>query len=127
MAYRKEDRLKVIRDHIKQESTQDIEGLLNGMSKDCFTLVACSPKPYVGKKAVERRYREQWTGFPDFKVRIRKVVSVTEKFSVTENEWSGDTPGRVHGHPAHEEARQSTNGRHLGVQRESASGRNHLL
>ncbi|MCI3951316.1 MAG: hypothetical protein K0R53_813, partial [Burkholderiales bacterium] len=28
-------RRKVIREHIRQESTQDLEGLLAGMTKDC--------------------------------------------------------------------------------------------
>lgn len=82
-------RLKVIRDHIRQESQHDMESLLDGMVTDCVTDVACAPRPYRGKKAVERRYREQWTGFPDFKVRVRRIVCVGSKYAVTENEWSG--------------------------------------
>ncbi|HEV8306930.1 MAG TPA: ester cyclase [Methylomirabilota bacterium] len=82
-------RLKTIRDHIRQESTQDIDGLLAGMTKDCSTIVMCAPRPYIGPKAVERRYREQWTGFPDFKVRIRRIIAMGPKYAVTENEWTG--------------------------------------
>ncbi len=81
--------LRTIRDHIRQESEHDMKGLLAGMTKDCVTVVVCAPRPYVGRKAVERRYREQWTGFPDFKVRIRRIVAITPKYAVTENEWRG--------------------------------------
>lgn len=81
--------LQTIRDHIRQESAHDMKGLLDGMTKDCVTNVVCAPKPYVGRKAVERRYREQWTGFPDFKVRIRKLIAITDRYAVTENEWTG--------------------------------------
>lgn len=82
-------RLKTIRDHIRQESVHDMKDLLDGMTEDCVTSVACAPRPHVGRRAVERRYRDQWTGFPDFKVRIRKIIVVTDKYAVTENEWSG--------------------------------------
>jgi steroid delta-isomerase-like uncharacterized protein len=92
-------RLKTIRDHIRQESTHDMEGLLAGMTKDCLTDVVCVPKPYIGPKAVRRRYEEQWTGFPDFKVRVRKVIALGHKFAVTENEWTGTHRGAFMGYP----------------------------
>lgn len=85
--------LAMIREHIAQESRQDMSGLLAGMTKDCVTYVACTPRPYVGKTGVARRYRSQWTGFPDFRVRIRRVISLGDRFAVTENEWRGTHKG----------------------------------
>lgn len=86
-------RLAMIREHIAQESRQDLSGLLAGMTRDCVTYVACTPRPHVGKAGVARRYRGQWTGFPDFKVRVRRIITVGEKFAVTENEWRGTHKG----------------------------------
>ena len=92
-------RRKVIREHILQESTQDLEGLLAGMTKDCICAVNISPKPFVGPKAVADRYLQQWRGFPDFKVRVRKIVAEGTHYVVTENEWRGTHRGPFFGIP----------------------------
>jgi len=92
-------RRKVIREHILQESTQDLKGLLAGMTKDCVCAVNISPKPFVGPKAVADRYRQQWRGFPDFKVRVRRIVAEGINFVVTENEWRGTHRGPFFGIP----------------------------
>jgi steroid delta-isomerase-like uncharacterized protein len=90
-------RRKVIREHIRQESTQDLPGLLAGMTKDCVCAVNISPKPFVGPKAVADRYLQQWRGFPDFKVRVRRIVSEGQNYVVTENEWRGTHRGPFFG------------------------------
>ena len=90
-------RRKVIREHILQESTQDLQGLLAGMTKDCICAVNISPKPFVGPKAVADRYLQQWRGFPDFKVRVRKIVAEGTHYVVTENEWRGTHRGTFFG------------------------------
>ena len=92
-------RRKVIREHILQESTQDLEGLLAGMTKDCICAVNISPKPFVGPKAVADRYLQQWRGFPDFKVRVRKIVAEETHYVVAENEWRGTHRGPFFGIP----------------------------
>ena len=91
--------LKTIREHIRQESTQDLDGLLEGMTKDCICAVNVSPRPCVGPKAVADRYLKQWQGFPDFKVRVRRVVAVGKNYVVTENEWRGTHRGPFFGIP----------------------------
>jgi steroid delta-isomerase-like uncharacterized protein len=93
-------RRKTIREHIVQESTQDLEGLLAGMTSDCVCAVNLSPRPFVGPKAVAKRYIQQWTGFPDFKVRVRRIVAEGKDYVVTENEWRGTHQGRFFGIPA---------------------------
>jgi hypothetical protein len=90
-------RRKVIREHIRQESTQDLDGLLAGMTKDCICAVNISPKPFVGPKAVADRYLQQWRAFPDFKVRVRRIVAEGQNYVVTENEWRGTHAGRSSG------------------------------
>jgi steroid delta-isomerase-like uncharacterized protein len=90
-------RRKVIREHIRQESTHDLPGLLAGMTKDCVCAVNISPKPFVGPKAVADRYLQQWRGFPDFKVRVRRIVAEGENYVVTENEWRGTHRGPFFG------------------------------
>jgi steroid delta-isomerase-like uncharacterized protein len=93
-------RRKVIREHIRQESTQDLEGLLAGMTKDCICAVNISPKPFVGPKAVADRYLQQWRGFPDFTVRVKRIVAEGQNYVVTENEWRGTHRGPFFGIPA---------------------------
>ncbi len=90
-------RRKVIREHIEQESTQDLKGLLAGMTKDCVCAVNISPKPFRGPKAVADRYLQQWRGFPDFKVRVRRIVAEGDTYVVTENEWRGTHRGPFFG------------------------------
>ena len=90
-------RRKVIREHIRQESTQDLKGLLAGMTKDCVCAVNISPRPFFGPKAVADRYLQQWRGFPDFKVRVRRIVAEGTDYVVTENEWRGTHRGPFFG------------------------------
>ena len=90
-------RRKVIREHIRQESTQDLKGLLAGMTRDCVCAVNISPKPFVGPKAVADRYLQQWRGFPDFKVRVRRIIAEGVNYVVTENEWRGTHRGPFFG------------------------------
>ena len=90
-------RRKVIREHIRQESTQDLKGLLAGMTKDCVCGVNISPRPFVGPKAVADRYLQQWRGFPDFKVRVRRIVAESGSYVVTHNEWRGTHRGPFFG------------------------------
>ncbi len=92
-------RRKVIREHIRQESTHDLKGLLAGMTKDCVCAVNISPRPFVGPKAVADRYLQQWRGFPDFKVRVRQIVAEGPTYVVTENEWRGTHRGPFFGFP----------------------------
>ena len=93
----RKSRLKTIREHIRQESTQDLEGLLAGMTKDCICAVNISPRPCAGPRAVADRYLKQWQGFPDFKVRVRRVVTMGTNHVVTENEWRGTHRGMFFG------------------------------
>ena len=92
-------RRKVIREHIRQESTQDLKGLLAGMTKDCVCAVNISPRPFFGPKAAADRYLQQWRGFPDFKVRVRRIVAEGARYVVTENEWRGTHRGPFFGIP----------------------------
>jgi steroid delta-isomerase-like uncharacterized protein len=94
----REQRFAEIREHVKAESTQDIEALLKGMTSDCFNDVASLPKPFKGPKRVAERYRKHWAGFPDFKVRVKRVLAVGDDTIVTENEWSGTHLGKFLGY-----------------------------
>ena len=93
----KRARRKVIREHIIQESTHDIAGLLAGMTRDCSCAVNISPRVFRGPKAVAERYLLHWKGFPDFKVRVRRIVAEGKDFVVTENEWRGTHKGPFFG------------------------------
>jgi steroid delta-isomerase-like uncharacterized protein len=70
------------------------------MTKDCVCAVNISPRPFVGPKAVADRYLQQWRGFPDFKVRVRKIVAEGTNYVVTENEWRGTHRGPFFGFAA---------------------------
>jgi len=95
----REERLAEIRKHIKAESTHDMKALLKGMTEDCFNDVASVAKPFVGPKRVAERYRKHWAGFPDFKVRVKRLLAVGDDTIVTENEWSGTHLGTFLGYP----------------------------
>lgn len=82
-------RLAVLQEHIQAERSHDIKSLLDGMTSDCFNDVACVSKPFIGPKKVAERYRKHWAGFPDFEVRVKRILAADEKCIVTENEWSG--------------------------------------
>ena len=94
-----EEKQALIREHVRLESEHDLEGLLDVMSEDAFTDVLCAPPRHVGKSGVAERYRGQWGGFPDFTVRIRKVVALSDKYAVSEHEWSGTHLGVFLGMP----------------------------
>ena len=94
-----EDKLAMIQDHVRLESEHDLEGLLEGMTEDAFTDVICAPPKHKGKSGVSDRYWGQWTGFPDFCVRIRKIVALGDKYAVTKHEWSGTHLGDFLGIP----------------------------
>jgi steroid delta-isomerase-like uncharacterized protein len=86
-------RMVVLKEHIKAESAHDIAGVLHGFSAKCFNDIACMPKPFVGPKKVAERYRKHWRGFPDFKVRVRRLLAMDDNCIVTENEWTGTHRG----------------------------------
>jgi len=90
-------RLAVLREHIKAESSHDMKALLDGMTTDCFNDIACVTEPFVGPKKVAERYRKHWAGFPDFNVRVKRILAADEKCIVTENEWSGTHRGNFLG------------------------------
>jgi len=91
------ERLAALREHIKAESTHNMEELLAGMTSDCFNDVCVVPKPFVGPKKVAERYRKHWEGFPDFKVRVKRFLAADDKTVVTENEWRGTHLGEYLG------------------------------
>jgi steroid delta-isomerase-like uncharacterized protein len=93
-------RLETLREHIRAESEHDMETLIKGMTPDCFNDVAGSPKPFVGPEQTAERYRKHWEGFPDFSVRVRRVLCSDENTVVTENEWRGTHLGTFLGWPA---------------------------
>jgi len=92
-------RFAEIREHIKAESSHDMKALIDGMTRDCFNDVASVPKPFRGAKRVAERYRKHWAGFPDFKVRVKRLLAVGKDTIVTENEWSGTHLGQFLGYP----------------------------
>lgn len=87
-----------IEQHLHAESTQDLEGLLAGMTDDCYNLVVCDPSPlYQGPAEVARRYKLLWTAFPDLDVRLRRVVAIDGAWAVTEHTLSGTHQGPLFG------------------------------
>ncbi len=93
-------RRALLREHLKAESDHDMAALLDGFTEDCFNDIACLPKRFVGPKRVAERYRAHWRGFPDFKVRIRRVLAADANRVVTENQWTGTHLGPFQGIPA---------------------------
>ena len=93
-------RMAVLREHIRAESVHDIDALLGGMTPDCFNDVVGAPEPFVGPVQTTERYRKHWEGFPDFTVRVRRILSADESCIVTENEWRGTHLGTFMGWPA---------------------------
>lgn len=89
-----------IEEHLRAESSQDLDALLAGMTEDCFNLVMCDPSPlYSGPEEVARRYRGLWTAFPDLEVRLRRVVAIEGAHAVTEHTLSGTHRGPLFGVP----------------------------
>ena len=93
-------RLAVLREHIRAESVHNIDALLGGMTPDCFNDVVGPPEPFVGPAQTAERYRKHWEGFPDFTVRVRRILCADETCVVTENEWRGTHLGIFMGWPA---------------------------
>ena len=84
-----EKRIAVLREHIRAESEHDMSALLAGMTSDCFNDVVGVPTPFVGPEQTAERYRKHWEGFPDFTVRVRRILCSDDSCVVTENEWRG--------------------------------------
>ena len=93
-------RIAALREHIRAESAHDIDALIGGMTPDCFNDVVSAPEPFVGPAQTAERYRKHWKGFPDFTVRVRRILCVDESCVVTENEWRGTHLGTFMGWPA---------------------------
>ena len=93
-------RMVVLRDHIRAEIAHNMDSLLAGMTPDCFNDVVGVPKPFAGPEQTAERYRKHWEGFPDFTVRVRRVLCADENCVVTENEWRGTHLGTFLGWPA---------------------------
>jgi len=92
-------RMAILLEHIRAESAHDMDALIGGMTSDCFNDVVGVPQPFVGPKQTAERYRKQWEGFPDFTVRVRRILCVDESCVVTENEWRGTHLGTFLGRP----------------------------
>lgn len=93
-------RMKEINEHLVAESTQDMKALIDGMTEDCFNDVANIPEPFIGPERVALRYSLLWQGFPDFTVRVKRVLGVGEDTITTENEWTGTHLGTFLDQPA---------------------------
>ena len=92
-------RIASLREHIRAESTHDIDALIGGMTPDCFNDVVGAPEPFVGPARTAERYRKHWEGFPDFTVRVRRILCA--------DDWEGYPlrkdyvfPREYHGIPA---------------------------
>ncbi len=90
-------RMAVLREHIRAESLHDLAGVMDGFTAEGFNDIACLPRKFVGAKAVAERYRAHWRGFPDFKVRVKRVLAADDRCIVTENEWTGTHLGTYWG------------------------------
>jgi steroid delta-isomerase-like uncharacterized protein len=92
--------MAILREHVRAESEHDIDALIGGMTPDCFNDVVGVLEPFVGPLQTAERYRKHWEGFPDFTVRIRRILCADEWCVVTENEWRGTHLGTFLGWPA---------------------------
>jgi steroid delta-isomerase-like uncharacterized protein len=93
------ERVAILREHIRAESVHDIDALIGGMTSDCFNDVTGAAEPFVGRTQTAERYRRHWEGFPDFTVRVRRILCADESCVVTENEWRGTHLGTFMGWP----------------------------
>src|ERR1700720_399824 len=84
-------RMAILREHVRAESVHDMDALIGGMTADCFNDVVGAPEPFVGPTQTAERYRKHWEGFPDFTVRVRRILCADESCVVTENGW--EVPG----------------------------------
>ena len=92
-------RMAILHEHIHAESVHDMDALIGGMTSDCFNDVVGASEPFVGPKQTAERYRKHWEGFPDFTVRVRRILCADESCVVTENEWRGTHLGTFLGWP----------------------------
>jgi steroid delta-isomerase-like uncharacterized protein len=92
-------RMAILREHVRAESVHDMDALIGGMTQDCFNDVVGAPEPFVGPAQTAERYRKHWEGFPDFAVRVRRILCADESCVVTENEWRGTHLGTFLGWP----------------------------
>jgi steroid delta-isomerase-like uncharacterized protein len=93
-------RMAVLQEHVRAESAHDMDALIGGMTPDCFNDVTGAPEPFTGPAQTAERYRKHWEGFPDFTVRVRRILCADETCVVTENEWRGTHLGTFMGWPA---------------------------
>jgi len=91
--------MAILREHIRAESVHDMDGLIDGMTSDCFNDVVDASEPFVGPTQTAERYRKHWEGFPDFTVRVRRILCADASCVVTENEWRGTHLGTFLGWP----------------------------
>ena len=99
-------RMAVLREHVQAESEHNMEALLSGMTPDCFNDVVGVPKPFVGPEQTAERYRRHWEGFPDFTVRVRRILCADESCvgprtsgagPILEAFWAGRRPANPYG------------------------------
>jgi hypothetical protein len=108
-------RMAVLREHIRAESEHDMDALLGGMTPDCFNDVVGVAKPFVGPEQTAERYRKHWEGFPDFTVRVRRVLCADDWCVVTENEWTRHASRHIPGMATNWEACEGTSSRGLAL------------
>ncbi len=94
------ERMAILREHVRAESDHEIDALIGGMTSDCFNDVVGASEPFVGPTQTAECYRTHWAGFPDFTVRVRRILCADEACVVTENEWRGTHLGTFMGWPA---------------------------
>ncbi len=94
------ERQAVLDEHLRAESEHDLAALIDGFTDDCFNDVACLGERHDGPERVAERYEKMWQSFPDFRVRIKRVMAANDDCVVTENEWTGTHLGPFQGIPA---------------------------
>ena len=114
-------RMAILREHVRAESVHDMDALIGGMTQDCFNDVVGAPEPFVGPAQTAERYRKHWEGFPDFAVRVRRILCADESCVVTENVW------HVPGVAADRETGANARDRGLALQGRCAMGRDDLF
>jgi hypothetical protein len=82
--------MAILREHVRAESEHDIDALIGGMTPDCFNDVVGALEPFVGPLQTAERYRKHWEGFPDFTVRIRRILCA--EVSVFRDTFGGASP-----------------------------------
>ena len=82
-------RMAVLREHAAPRAHTTSMPSIGGMTSDCFNDVVGAPEPFVGPTQTAERYRKHWEDFPDFTVRVRRILCADRSCVVTENEWRG--------------------------------------